>query len=128
MMELALHDDGEKGILQKDIAVNQDVSVKYLDHIIADLKAAGLIINAGGKKSGYRLNRPAGEISIYDVYIAFEDELSIIDCLRAGGMCPREKLCSLRDYWCELNESIRESMESMNLEKLMKDQLSKLNI
>ena len=128
MMELALHEDEDKGILQKDIAENQDVSIKYLDHIIADLKAAGLIVNSGGKKSGYRLNRPAVEISIFDVYRAFEDELAIIDCLRKGGMCPRKKHCSLKDYWCKLNESIRADMESMNLKILIEDQQSKLNI
>ena len=122
MLELALHEGGEEGILQKDIAVNQDVSVKYLDHIIADLKSAGLIVNVGGKKSGYRLNRPAEEISIYDVYSAFEDELAIIDCLRAGGTCPRKKHCSLGDYWCELNESIRTNMESMDLKTLTEKQ------
>ena len=70
MLELALKSDKEEGTLQKEIAENQDVSLKYLDHIIASLKSAGLIVNAGGKKSGYRLNRPAEEISIYDVYSA----------------------------------------------------------
>ena len=122
MMELALQAGGTKGVRQKDIAVNQDVSNKYLDHIIADLKSAGLIVNVGGKKSGYRLNRPAEEISIYDVYAAFEDELSIINCLRKGGMCPREESCQLRDYWCELNELIRTNMESMDLRTLMEKQ------
>jgi Rrf2 family protein len=118
MLELALNPRREEGVYQKDIAVNQNVSVKYLDHIIAALKKAGLIINAGGKKSGYRLGRPAGEITIYDIYRAFDDELAIIDCLLTGGTCPRKDSCVLRDYWCDLNEVIRVSMESMTLEKL----------
>ncbi len=54
MLELTLNADREEGTLQKEIAENQEVSVKYLDHIIADLKAAGLVVNVGGKKSGYR--------------------------------------------------------------------------
>jgi len=118
MLELALNADREKGTLQKEIAENQDVSVKYLDHIIADLKKAGLIVNAGGKKSGYRLNKPAEEISIYDVYTAFEHELVIIDCLLVDGECPNKQKCVLKDYWCELNRTIREDMESMNLKTL----------
>ncbi len=88
MLELTLQEDSEEGTLQKEIAENQDVSVKYLDHIIADLKAAGLVVNVGGKKSGYRLNKPAEEISIYDIYVAFENELVIIDCLHINGECP----------------------------------------
>ena len=118
MLELALNENREEGTFQKEIAENQDVSVKYLDHIIADLKAAKLIVNMGGKKSGYRLNRPAEEITIYDIYRAFDDELAIIDCLSVDGACPRKQTCVLKDFWCELNLSIRSSMESMNLKKL----------
>ena len=118
MLELALKSNGEEGVFQKDIAENQDVSVKYLDHIIASLKAAGLIANVGGKKSGYRLNRPSEEITIYDVYTAFQGKLVIIDCLRVEGQCPRKKHCVLKDYWCELNQTIRSSMESINFRDL----------
>ncbi len=118
MLELALNEDKDEGTFQKEIAENQDVSVKYLDHIIAALKSAGLIVNAGGKKSGYILNKPADEITIYDIYVAFEDELLIIDCLQPDGHCPRKQNCVLKDYWCDLNNTIRSSMESQNLKDL----------
>jgi Rrf2 family protein len=120
MLELALNENGEAGIFQKDIAENQNVSVKYLDHIIAALKAAGLIINVGGKKSGYRLNRQAKDISVYDIYTAFEEELVIIDCLLHWSHCPNKQHCVMKDYWSELNQTIRSSMESMNLKVLAK--------
>lgn len=118
MLELAVNEDKEEGTFQKEIAENQDVSVKYLDHIIAALKAAGLVVNVGGKKSGYKLNRPAKDITIYDIYVAFEEELAIIDCLLPDGHCPRKQTCVLKDYWCDLNESIRTSMISQNLKDL----------
>ena len=118
VLELALNADKEGGTFQKDIAENQDVSVKYLDQIIASLKKAGLITNIGGKKSGYILTRPAKDINIYDVYAAFEDDLAIIDCLLSDGECPRRGTCVLRDYWCGLNETIKTSMSAMNLETL----------
>ena len=119
MLELALKSEKGEGILQKEIAENQHIPVKYLDHIIADLKKAGLIANVGGKKSGYRLNRPAEEISIFDIYLAFEDDLTIIDCLNPDGHCPRKKICVLKDYWYGLNNTIRSSMESQNLKDLV---------
>jgi len=118
MLEVAINSNCEEGILQKDIAVNQNVSVKYLDQIIAALKAAGLIINVGGKKSGYCLNKLPEEITIYDVYRAFDDELAIIDCLLTGSDCPGKEKCVLKDFWCGLNQTLREGMESMNLKKL----------
>ena len=116
VFELALNVNKEGGTLQKEIAESQDVSIKYLDHIISSLKKAGLISNIAGKKSGYVLARPASEISIYDVYSAFEDNLAIIDCLLTEGECPRKGICVMEDYWCDLNETIRNSMMSMNVE------------
>jgi Rrf2 family protein len=116
VFELALNVNREGGTLQKEIAESQSVSIKYLDHIISSLKKAGLISNIGGKKSGYVLARPANEISIYDVYSAFEDNLAIIDCLLTEGECPRKGMCVMKDYWCDLNETIRNSMMSMNVE------------
>ena len=116
VFELALNVNKEGGTLQKEIAESQDVSIKYLDQIISSLKKAGLISNVGGKKSGYVLARPANEISIYDVYSAFEDNLAIIDCLLTEGECPRKGMCVMKDYWCDLNETIRNSMMSMNVE------------
>lgn len=119
MLELALQTEQNSGILQKEIAENQMIPVKYLDHIIADLKVAGLIANVGGKKSGYKLNKPAEEISIFDIYLAFEDDLTIIDCLLVDGHCPRKKICVLKEYWYGLNQTIRTSMESQNLKDLV---------
>ena len=118
VLELALNANMEGGTLQKEIAQSQDVSVKYLDQIIASLKKAGLIHNIGRKKSGYILGRPANEITVYDVYAAFEDEMAIIDCLVSGGKCPRSGTCVMKDYWYELNETIRNSMQDMNFQLL----------
>ena len=115
VLELALNADKEGGTFQKDIAENQDVSVKYLDHIISSLKKAELVSNVGGKKSGYVLTRSASDINIYDVYSAFEDDLAIIDCLIADGECRRKGTCVLKDYWCKLNISIKTNMSAMTI-------------
>jgi Rrf2 family protein len=118
VLELALNASEEGGIFQKEIAETQDVSIKYLDHIIASLKKAGIITNVGGKKSGYVLAKSANDITIYDVYTAFEDDLAIIDCLLSDGACPRKNNCAMKDYWCDLNQTIKNSMQSMNMELL----------
>jgi len=120
VFELALNVDREGGTLQKEIAESQNVSIKYLDQIISSLKKAGLIVNVGGKKSGYVLARPANEITVYDVYSAFEDNLAIIDCLLADGECPKKDMCVMKEYWCELNETISNNMKSMNVELMAK--------
>ena len=49
MIEIADCQHNE-GILQKDIADKQQISVKYLDYIIGALKLKGLIRNVGGRE------------------------------------------------------------------------------
>ena len=119
LIELALH-DSEGGMLQREIAINQKLSDKYLDSIISSLKASGLIINVGGKKSGYLLNRPPSEITIYDVYRTFEPELSIIHCVNKPVTCFVSRICVANDYWQDLNKMITKHLKKTTLEMIIK--------
>lgn len=118
MIDIAEFQDTE-GILQKDIAERQEIPLKYLDTIISGLKNSGLIINAGGKSSGYKLTRKHSEITVYDIYRAFEPELTLVNCLCDAMECKRSGTCPSKDYWFELNRHIKELMQTSNLEKVM---------
>ena len=98
LLEIALHEDGV-GVFQKDIAENQKLSIKYLDHIIAALKVAGLISNVKGKKSGYVLTRSPKDITMLDVHNAFEPGVCVVDCLSGNVNCELEEGCATKDFW-----------------------------
>lgn len=121
MIEIAMNWN-VKGIYQKEISENQEISFKYLDQIISSLKASGLIVNWEGRGSGYRLSRDPESISVYDVYRAFENELCIIDCLSSGSDCKRDQICPTKDFWHEFNVHMVEFMESMSIGKLAEKQ------
>ena len=72
--------------------------------------------------SGYILSKDPEEISVYDVYKAFEHELVIIDCLTSEGICKRDRLCAARDFWNDLNNIIIEYLESTKLIDLAQKQ------
>ena len=105
------------GTLQKDIAAEQEIPLKYLDLIIAGLKNAGLIVNYLGKSSGYVLTRPPDQISVYDIYRAFEPELTLVNCACPGNECKRIDICPATDYWFHLNEQIKDLMRSTALDQ-----------
>jgi Rrf2 family protein len=125
MLEIALS-ELENGIYQKEIAENQSISYKYLDHIIGALKVAGLIVKASGQRSGYILTRKPSEITILDIHNAFEPGICVIDCLSVSTHCDREKFCAMRGFWGELNNIIIDYFKSATLQDLMDSQL-KLN-
>lgn len=107
------------GIYQKQIAESQDISYKYLDSIIPLLKANLLIRYVIGKRSVYILTRPTIEISVFDVYAAFEHKVCIIDCLYKSGICDREPICNARHFWNDLNSVIENKMKSTMISDLM---------
>lgn len=121
MLEIA-YDVTQKGVLQKEIALNQNISIKYLDHIIQALKVAGLITTARGKKSGYILTRKSSEITIYDIHNAFEHGICIVDCLTDNLQCIREKKCTVKNFWAGLNTMIIDYLQNTTLDDLVKEE------
>ncbi len=117
MVELAL-EKNRKGIFQKEISKNQNISIKYLDQIISSLKASGLVQNAGGRKSGYLLTRKPEEISVYDIYKAFESDLRIIEGTGSHSSRNKEYQSAAQEFWTGLNEHIINYLESETLDHL----------
>jgi Rrf2 family protein len=121
MIEIAIED--EKGIFQKEIAVRQDLPNKYLDHIVAALKAENLIVKATDKRKGYVLTRPDEEISIYDIYLAFQPDLRLAPCQPDIENCERSHFCSAVNFWSGLNDHIRAYFKNTTLKELADAQL-----
>jgi Rrf2 family protein len=125
ILEIALRGNSE-GIYQKEISENQELSYKYLDHIINALKVAGLISKAGGRKSGYILTRPPEEITVFDIHSAFESGICVVDCMDLTFNCDREKHCAIKGFWGNLNNQVIDYFRSTTLKDLI-DEHTKLN-
>jgi Rrf2 family protein len=123
-----IRDSHPSGILQKQIAESQGIPLYYLDSIITGLRNANLISNFAGKSSGYVMVRPANEISVYDIYRAFEPEMALVNCSCPGNECKRSNLCPTKDYWFELNKNIIQLMKSSYLDGLTVNINSESNI
>lgn len=127
MIEIGSNEPGS-GILQKEIAEIQEIPLRYLDSIITGLRNAGLIVNFSGKRSGYILTRHPSEISVYDIYRAFEPELTLVNCACPGNECKLINICPAKDYWFELNSEIKNQMKSSTLDQLVGKNKILLNI
>jgi Rrf2 family protein len=108
-------------MLQKDIAKNQNISLKYLDPIIASLKLKGLVINSKGKGSGYKLTRPAEKISMLDIYTAFE-QIVVIECINNLSFCDRSLHdCKGRNFWNEFKVDFEKILAKKNLSQIIEE-------
>ena len=64
---------GVKPVSLADVAVRQRISLSYLEQLFAMLRRAGLVAASRGPGGGYRLQRPAGEITVGQVFQAVDD-------------------------------------------------------
>jgi Rrf2 family protein len=109
------------GVLQKDIAKSQHISLKYLDPIISSLKLKGLIANSKGRGSGYKLTRDPKDITMLDIYTAFE-QITIIECINNLNYCESSSHnCKGRNYWNEFRDEITNLMKRKTLDQIIND-------
>jgi len=107
------------GVLQKEIAEIQLISIKYLDQIISALKAAELIVNVKGKKSGYILTKDPSEIKMLDIYSAFEGGIYVIDCLNNAVQCEFQDKCKSLVFWEGLNNLVQNYFTTVTLQDVL---------
>lgn len=122
ILEIAMN-ECENGIYQKEISRKQNISYKYLDHIITPLKVAGLVTKAAGRKSGYVLTRKPSEITINDIHNAFEPGVCVVDCLAHSHTCKREGICASKGFWGKLNNQIIDYLKATTLQDLIDKQV-----
>jgi Rrf2 family protein len=116
---LALNND--KGPLQlKIIAQRQDISVKYLEQLMAILRTTGFVKSLRGAKGGYVLAKAANQIKLSDVFGALEGPSAItVECLDDDTYCARTSDCVTREVWAEVQEAIMGVLESVTLQDLV---------
>lgn len=121
MIDLASAPDGRYTAL-KDISEREDVSFKYLEQIIALMNRAGLLESQRGTNGGYRLKRPASQITAGDVIRAAEGTLAPIACLQEDAQpCGRGSTCSTIGFWEGYYRVLTEYMDGTTLAQLAGD-------
>ena len=118
MLDLALNCN-EGPINIKEIGIRQEISPKYLEHLIAPLRVAGLVKSIRGAHGGYILARPPEKIVLSEVIQVLEGSIAPSECVDDPSICSREKLCVTRDIWAEMKEAMEKVLESTTLKDLV---------
>jgi Rrf2 family protein len=108
VLALALADGGP---LKLDaIAETADAPRSVLEQVMPVLRTGGVVRSERGPAGGYRLNAPAGDITLERVVRLFQGQLAPIDYAtrRNPAPCPEIVGRSLREAWIEVrDETIR---------------------
>ena len=117
MAELAQHGDKEYVPL-KDVSEDQNVSLKYLEGIAADLKNAGYICGRHGKGGGYKLAVAPDKCTVKQILTVTEGSLSPVACLKDSDGCERAAECKTLPMWKKLYRTIDDFFDGITLSEL----------
>ena len=114
----------EAAVAGATIARSEHISPKFLEGILSQLKNAGLLTSERGKHGGYRLARPASELTMLQIVEALEGEIRPVGCIDSSGACAQGADCLPRLFWCGLKEAVDGYLGSRTLRDIIEGDLA----
>ncbi len=118
IIELAEH-NGAAPLQTKVIAGSQDISVKYLEQLMTILRSAGFVRSIRGSKGGYMLAKSPNQIRLSDVFDCLEGHVTTVECVEDRSFCERAEDCVARQVWAEVQQAIKNVLQSITLQDLV---------
>jgi Rrf2 family protein len=107
----------EEWISVKDIAGAQVIPPKFLEQILLRLKRAKYLHSLRGQGGGYRLRKPASEITLAEIVRQFDGPLAPVDSASTYfyGPSPIEKEKKVLNLLKDIRDYIASKMENTSI-------------
>jgi Rrf2 family protein len=107
MIELALRKGSGQLVPAREIALAQQVPLRFLEQQLGALHKAGLVESFRGAGGGCRLARVPDEITVADIADAIEGQLFPMFCLEPSDhTCFQDSRCGLQGFWGDVARAI----------------------
>ena len=103
----------------QDTARRQEVSVKYLEVLIRELRMAGYIKSLRGPRGGHLLNVAPEGITLLNIVEVLEGDVHLVDCEKKPYLCGQYPVCVTRCIWRDLGQTIRNKLTSITIKDLL---------
>ena len=113
MMDLALH-ERVGPVTLTDIAESQGISLSYLEQLFSKLRKFGLVEGMRGPGGGYRLARPAGDITIAEIIVSVDEQAKTISAPGVEETGYAEPYMT-HELWMDLSQRVFDFLDDMSL-------------
>ncbi len=115
---------GEDELTKADaIARAQEIPPKFLENILGDLRQGGLVRSQRGAEGGYKLARPADEITIADIIRVVEGPMAAVRGGRPEDVTYDGNAEPLQRVWIAVRSALRQVAEHVTLADLASGRL-----
>jgi len=105
-----------------ELAEAYHMSRPVVANLLKEFSKAGLLESRRGLHGGYRLARPAAQITLLDVLNVIDGPVQLIDCAldeQIGSACGYEDVCPSRSPMQNVHKRIVKLLEGITLAELM---------
>ena len=113
--------DKDEVVPARHIAKEMDIPVRFLPQVLGDLNRAGIVEARLGRAGGYRLSKPATEISLLDIIEAAEGDARRQTCVLSGKPCDGLDPCDVHDMFYEAQEAILQRLDGVSVAEVLAD-------
>lgn len=105
-----------------EIADRQRIPVKFLEVILNQLKGGGFVRSWRGADGGYRLARPAEDLTVGEVLRFIDGSLAPVDCVSQARSraCEVERDCPFFEFWRDVRRSISDVVDQTTFADLVR--------
>jgi Rrf2 family protein len=116
LMELASR-WGDGPVPAREIAENQNIPLRFLEHQLTALHKAGIVASHRGAGGGSELARDPSDVRIADVIAVLEGPIAAMFCLEPHDeeVCPQSHHCGLQELWSRVETAVRDVFEQTTL-------------
>ena len=93
----------------------------YLSKQLKALVGSGLVESRKGKDGGFRLGRPAGEITLFDVVEPIDQVSRWEGCFMGGGRCTEGTSCPTHKRWSKVRVAYLDFLTQTTIVDLLGD-------
>src|SRR5690606_24590391 len=104
-----------------ELAELAGLEVPTVSKLLKPLAQAGLVEGFRGVRGGYRLARPAADISLVEIVEAMEGPLAMTECSLDHGECGISQQCAVRANWRRISDVVADALRSVSLAQMLGD-------
>ncbi|HEU4857720.1 MAG TPA: SUF system Fe-S cluster assembly regulator [Rhodanobacteraceae bacterium] len=101
------------------VGAETQLEAPTVSKLLKRLAQAGLVESFRGATGGYRLARPAANISLAEIVEALDGPIGLTECSIGHGGCQRQAFCAVSRDWQGIGAAINDALRGVSLADML---------
>lgn len=107
-----VYDGGETRLSATEIADARGLQRPFVSKVLSTLSQAEVVEGTRGPGGGFSFALPPKQVTLYDVYVLFEQDSVAENCPFGGGICGNGGKCPMHDRLLSVRKANREVLNT----------------